>query len=110
MQPSRTRMSDLQTMVWSEVVDALWSTRNDILFRSQNKFDAVENEQLGERILWYTTHKHEVLSAHDSFLADFDISTIHRMPRRVKRQWVQHLDKARAAYNRDLKLRDSCQN
>ena len=105
-----TRMSELQNMIWSEVFDPLWSTRNDILFRSRNKFDEVDNEQLGERILWYTIHKHEVLSAYDSFLAEFDVSTIHRMSRRVKHKWVQHLDKAREAYNRELNLRASRQN
>jgi hypothetical protein len=105
-----TRMSALQNMIWSEVFDPLWSTRNDVLFRSRNKFDEAENEQLGERILWYTTHKHEVLSAYDSFLAEFDVSTIHRMSRRVKHKWVQHLDKAREAYNRELNLRASRQH
>ena len=99
-------MSALQNVIRSEAFDPLWSTRNDTLFRSRNKFDEAENEQLGERTL-YTTHKHEVLAAYDSFLAEFDVSTIHRMSRQVKHKWVQILDKAREAYNRDLNLRAS---
>ena len=102
-------MSALQNVIRSEAFDPLWSTRNDTLFRSRNKFDEAENEQLGERTL-YTTHKHEVLAAYDSFLAEFDVSTIHRMSRQVKHKWVQILDKAREAYNRDLNLRASRQH
>ena len=88
----------LQRMVWDSIVEPLWKVRNDILHRQKNNFDSVEEERMAERLIWYSMHKHEVLDAYDHFLARFEASQIHAMTRTAKREWLRHLDVARAAH------------
>lgn len=92
-------------LMWEEVLTPLWNTRNDILHRQNNAFREVEGDRLAERIQWYFEHKQELLSVHDHHLARFDVATIHRMNCETRRQWVRHLDIARAAYENELAQR-----
>ena len=84
--------------------------RNNILHRSANKNKERESEQLTEKITWYLDHKTDLLSFHDQFLANTDLSTIHRATRESKRMWVQHLDIAREAYENERRQLASKQN
>ncbi|KAL9183004.1 LOW QUALITY PROTEIN: hypothetical protein ACHAXT_004791 [Thalassiosira profunda] len=89
------RLADaMQQLIGDEIIDPMWATRNDILHRQQNNFDAVEQEQMAEC-------NGEVLSSYDQSLARFDEGTIHRLSRRTRREWLRQLDNAKAAYERD---------
>ena len=46
----------------------------------------------------------------DSILADFDITTIHRMSPNQQRQWIKYLDITREAYTLELRQRGHNQN
>ena len=104
------KMTALQGLVWDTIVDPLWATRNDILHRQQNNFDAVEQERMAERMIWYSQHREEILSSHDQFLAEFDVATISRMPKAIKRVWVRHLDSVRHAFEIERRQRASNQH
>lgn len=108
-QPDRA-MNALQRMVWDSIVDPLWKVQNDILHRLQNNFDAVEEERMAERLVWYSLHKHDVLDPYDHFLARYDVSQIHTMSRATKRGWLRHLDAAREAFNKQQTQRALGQN
>lgn len=58
----------------------------------------LERTELGKRIKWYIENKEWVLSQHDQFLANTDVTRIDSMSLVTKRAWVQHLDKAREAF------------
>ena len=96
------RLADtMLRLIWDEIIDPMWATRNDILHRQQNNFDAVEQEQMAERMQWYIQHKGEALSSYNQSLVRFDEGTIHRLSRRTRREWLRQLDNAKAAYERD---------
>ena len=93
-----------------DTVDSLWEIRNDILHLQRNLTHDAEESGLAESLVWYAQHKHEVLAAFDHHLARFDAADIHRMPRRVKREWKRHLDAARNAFNKEKRQRGLNQN
>ena len=64
--------------------------------------------RLGDHIQWYVANRHNVLLVYDGRLADFDITTVHKMSRNQQRQWVKNFGKAREVYA--LKLRQSGHN
>ena len=59
---------------------------------------AADDRQLAARIVWYVHHKNDILAHHDRFLADIDVTRLPTMPRRTKREWLRHLDRAQEAY------------
>ena len=76
----------------------------------KNNFDAVEEERMAERLVWYSMHKHEVLDSYDHFLARYDVSQIHSMTRATKREWLRHLDADREAFEKQRAQRAQGQN
>ena len=76
------------------------------MHQRQNRNREKEDSSLAEKIQWYVAHRHEVLSFHDTFLAEIDVSTLHRLRPETKREWVRHLEKARAAYDNELKQKE----
>ena len=104
------KMDALQRPLWNTILEPIWHQCNDLLRSKQSKYPDVESERLAERIQWYVEHKHDVLSIHDHHLARFDVPTIHRMSRDQRREWIRHLDAARAAYANELNQRASKQN
>ena len=104
------RMDSLQRLVWTEVVNPLWETRNELMHRNENRHREAEEVMLTEKIRWYVSHRHEVLSYRDGFLADVDMSSLHRMRRDTKREWLRHLEAARQAHAVESQLRASGQN
>lgn len=103
-------MTALQRFVWNGIVAPLWTVRNEILHRKKNHFDAVEEERMAERIIWYGQNKHHVLDANDHFLARFDLTSLRGMARAAKREWVRHLDAAKAAFEIERSHRANLQN
>ena len=100
------KMNSLLRLVWNEVVLPLWYTRNDILHKKENKNKEREDNSLAERIRWYAKHRRDILSHHDRFLAEIDLSTLHRLRLETKREWVRHLDIARCALANEVKQRE----
>lgn len=56
--------------------------------------------ELGDRLIWYTQHKDE-LSRRDQFLASHTLAQIEAMTTSQRREWVRHLDVARAAWTKE---------
>ena len=96
-------MDALQHLVWDDVVQPLWHTRNDILHGMENKHKERKESSLMEKISWYVRYRGDLLSFHDQSLAKIDISTLHRMKHATKQAWVRHLDIARKAYANELR-------
>ena len=69
----------------------------------------MEDLRIDERIQWYIDNKNEVLAIHDSYLAEYDVSLLHRGTRATKREWIRHLDLAREAYVKERTQRASKQ-
>ena len=103
-------MNSLLRLVWFDVAAPLWRTRNDIMHKNDNKHREQENATPTEKITWYVTHRHELLSHQDEFLAAVDVSTLHRLRRDTKREWVRHLDTVREAFAVECRQRASGQN
>ncbi len=99
------KMNALQRLIWSDFVTPIWTERNDILHRRANTYKTADDERMAERIIWYVDHKSQLLSHHDQFLARHDTTTISSMPRRVKREWIRVLEKARACWMKEKDLR-----
>ena len=64
---------------------------------------------MAEKIRWYVRNKHDILSAHDQFLARFDVTQVHNMKRAQKSEWLRHLDVAQEAYDKDKTQRSQKQ-
>ena len=104
------KMNKLQEYIWDTIFDPLWAQRNDILHQEENKYNLAEDQKLTERITWYVQHKQDVLAHQDQFLAQHDVTRLHKMRRKTKREWVRHLDRARKAYDIERKQVASAQN
>ena len=95
------KLERLLSLVWTEVFEQLWLQRCEILHERQNQYRIAEDDQLARRLIWYIQHKREVLSIYDQPLARFDTSSIHRMRPYQRREWIRHLDIAKAAYEKE---------
>ena len=104
------KMVALQRLIWSDIFEPAWKTRNELAHAKLSKSQAVADEALGERIYWYTQHKHDVLPIHNHFLARHDWHSIQAMNSRQRRAWITHLDVAREAYANERKHRASNQS
>lgn len=94
------KLARLVRIIWDQLVETLWKTRNDILHRNANYVSENTHAQLGDRLIWYTEHKDE-LSRRDQFLARHTLSQIEAMTTSQRREWVRHLDVARAAWAKE---------
>jgi hypothetical protein len=94
------KLAWLVRIIWDQLVETLWKTRNDILHRNANYVSENTHAQLGDRLIWYTEHKDE-LSRRDQFLARHTLSQIEAMTTSQRREWVRHLDVARAAWAKE---------
>ena len=79
-------MNIVQWLLWDTLLDQLWQQRNEIVHREHNKYNAVENKQLAERIEWYVTHSHELMAYYDQYLAQIDMSRLSQMGQATRRQ------------------------
>ena len=92
------RMNTLLRLVWDTIMDPLWQERNEIKHSKDNKYNAVDDERLSARIVWYVDHRHELLQHHDQFLAEIDLTRLSGMRRETKRKWISNLDTAKRAW------------
>ena len=92
------QMNALQRLVWDEWAFPIWNMRNSILHGPDSKYLAAEDSNLSERILWFLANKEQVLARGDQFMANIDVTRLHRMRRETKKAWVKHLDKLREAF------------
>ena len=95
-QPER-RLARLIRIIWDDLIDPIWTTRNDILHHHTNYVSEGTHAQLGDRLIWYTQHREE-LSRSDQFLTWHTLGQIEAMSSNQRREWVRHLDVARAAW------------
>ena len=105
------RMKTLQLLTWDDLAFPMWLQRNDILHEdTSNKYNRKEDSLLSAKITWYQQNRRDILSHHDQWLAEQDLSTLHRMQRTTKRAWTTILDKARDAYDNERNQRANSQN
>jgi hypothetical protein len=104
------RMDSLLQIIWNDVFYPLWEQRNQILHDEKSKYNLAENRLLTQKILWYVQHKHLILAGQDQFLANHDLTRLHKLKRKTKRQWIKHLDRVREAYDKERRQIASRQN
>jgi len=92
------QMNALQKILWDEWAFPIWKMRNTILHGPDSKYLAAEDSSLSERILWYMANREQVLARGDQFMANIDVTRLHRMRRETKKAWIKHLDKLREAF------------
>ncbi len=105
--PQRKMVYLIRT-VWDELIQPLWTARNNILHRNPNFTTDLTHTQLGDRLLWYLRHKDQ-LARQDRFLARYSASCIDTMSTIIRREWIRHLDIARNAWTREQKVIDTGQ-
>jgi len=91
-------LSNLIKFLLDDFTDSLWRTRNDLVHRAQNLTDLATEASIDERLLWYTSNKHDLLATTDHHLARFTEDTLLTMSLRTKKAWMKHLQAAEAAY------------
>jgi hypothetical protein len=89
----------------NHVIEPLWTTRNHILHKTPNRYNEDDNGKLGERLTWYRENRYQLLPYHQHRLAEHDADDIERMSNTVRREWVRHLDTARAVYESECAAR-----
>ena len=62
------------------------------MHRSRNKYNAIDDKHLSERIIWYVEYCHELGDYHDQFPAEIDLMQLSGMQQKMKQKWVHHLD------------------
>lgn len=67
-QHAKSKMATRLQFLWNDVIDPLWTARNDILHRAANYTTTLEFEQQGQHLQWYHEHGH-VLAHQDHYLA-----------------------------------------
>ena len=102
------KMVFLVHTIWDELIQPLWTARNNILHNNPNFMTDLTHTQLGDRLLWYLRHKDQ-LARQDRFLARYSASCIDAMTTTIRREWIRHLDIARNAWTREQKLIDTGQ-
>ncbi|KAL7551610.1 hypothetical protein ACHAWF_018082 [Thalassiosira exigua] len=95
------KLDKLLSLIWKEVTEPLWLQRCELLHKTQNKYKMAEDDRLSALILWYIQHKRDVLSIYDQALAPLDAATVYRMRPIQRREWIRHLDTAKAAYDKE---------
>ena len=104
-------MNKLQRMIWMDFFEPLWQNRNELLHQQKNNYEKAENAALTEQLVWYQSNRHTLLAHHDHFLLhNIDMSTLHTMPSRHKREWIRHLTAAKLANTQELALKKTNQH
>jgi hypothetical protein len=85
--------------MWHEFFHRIWVARNHLLHRSQNMTTATLEHQLEDKLNWYLSHKTHALSRVDQLRISFTWDDLPTMPLHVKKEWVRHLDAAKAAWD-----------
>ena len=98
MKHPERQVGAMLSILWDTIFKTLWDVRNDIQHRKLTKYSQAEDEQMSSKIGWYIEHRHRILARHDQFLAQHDVTKIESMSRRVKREWLHHLDIAKKAF------------
>jgi hypothetical protein len=99
------RMRWILGILLNHVIEPLWTTRNHILHKTPNRYNEDNNGKLGERLTWYRENRYQLLPYHQHRLAEHDADDIERMSNAVRREWVRHLDTARAVYESECASR-----
>ena len=64
---------------------------------------------MAETIIWYVQNKHDLLSVHDQFLAQFNMTQVRNIKRAQKSEWIRHLDVAQEANTKEQTQRSKRQ-
>ena len=108
--PDMCMMNTLQHLIYNTVTDLVWQERNEIMHRSKNKYNAIEDARLLERINWYVEHRHELVDHHDQFPAEIDLTRPSDMRHKKQQKWVYHLDIAMGAWKIEREQRKENQS
>jgi ribonuclease HI len=92
------KMITIQRDIWLDLITPLWKERNAILHKTKNPWNDASDEHLTTKLAWYKTHRYKLLDVYDQRLAAFDLTDMKHWSRKVKREWLRHLDIAKAAY------------
>ena len=99
----------LQCSVWDIIFQQVWDTRNHILHDTPNIYKNAESTDLRERLRYYPDNKTTLLNHHNQTATDHSDETIEAMGRLTRRQWVRHLDKLSAQFQKERENREARQ-
>jgi hypothetical protein len=103
-------LTRLHVVLWEQLFQRVWDTRNHILKKTPNLYNAAEDSTLEARLNWYRENRHIVLSLADRHMANRDEEEIRKMGRKTRRKWVQHLDRLQAIHKKENVQRDKGQS
>lgn len=99
-----TKLSKLVLFIWTDVTNAIWTERNDIVHHGNNLNRQADESRVDRRLTWYKMNCQEVLARTDFRLTSFDLESLHTMPLPIKRERLRQLDIAKAAHELECKL------
>jgi hypothetical protein len=100
----------LHVVLWEQLFQRIWDTRNHILKKTPNLYNAAEDSTLEAKLNWNRENQHTVFAMSDRLIANKDEEEIRQMGRRTRRKWVQHLDRLQTIYKKENMQRDEGQS
>jgi hypothetical protein len=102
-------LKHLHLLLWNQLFQRIWDTRNFVLKKTPNRYNAAEGASLEQKLNWYREHRQTLLSLQDRHLANKDEEEIKKMGRLTRRKWVQHLDRLHEIHMKKSTPRDDGQ-
>jgi hypothetical protein len=92
-------LTNIIGFLWHEFITPIWKVRNNILHRSKNLTTSAMEARLDDTLRWYLDNKNTALSRTDHFLIQYTSDDLHTITINAKKEWVRHLDQAKAAWD-----------
>ena len=74
----------LHVVLWEQLFQCIWDTRNHILKKTPNLYNAAEDSTLEAKLNWYRENRHTALAMSDRHIANKDEEEIRQMGRRTR--------------------------
>ena len=94
----QTRMEQVLQLLWDELCEVMWTSRNQILHSPSSKVSTDESQTLSDRLHWFARYQHTVFDYRHQFLADLTPDQIDAWSRSAKHAKVAQLESAMRWY------------
>jgi len=102
---SDRKLAALIYFIWNDITDTLWRTRNELVHHTHNLTDLATGDDLADKLTWYLGHYRDVLTPSGHHLVNFTAQDIQTWPLPTRKEWLQHLMAAEAAFTLERNLR-----
>lgn len=99
------KLAALIYFIWNDITDTLWRTRNELVHHTHNLTDLATEDDLAARLTWYLGNYRDVLAPSDHHLVRFNTQDIQTWSLPIRKEWLQHLMAADAAFTLERNLR-----